>query len=349
MDLWILNPNYERVGIVDTASSIIWSNRYRQCGDFEIYIPASAERLELLQEDFLVVREDDDMVGIIETVELTTDAETGDYLTITGRDLRSILDRRIVWDQTSLNGTVEDIMRQLVTDAFISPTNELRKYDKLTLADPHGYTDTASAQFTGDNLLEAIEGLCATYNYGFKITLEDGILVLDFYKGTDRSVSQSENPHVVFSEEYGNLTASTYTRDKTGYKNIALVAGEGEGKARKRVPAQKLINGASPAGLLRREMFVDARDLSTNEGEINDALYALKLLMRGSTYLSEAAIVESVEGTVNALQMYTYKKDYFLGDIVTVANRYRIQADTQLLETVETWDENGYTCEPTYG
>ena len=345
MDLWILNENYERLGIVDSASSLIWTNRFRQAGDFEIYIPASAEKLELLREDNLVAREDDDMVGIIERVELTTDEETGDYLIVTGRDLRSILDRRIVWDQTSLTGTVENAMRRLVTDAFISPAIAARKYDKLTLAPAHGYTDTVSAQYTGTNLLEAIEGLCAAHNYGFKITLESGLLVLDFYKAADRSASQSVNPHVVFSEEYDNLTASTYTRDKTEYKTVALVAGEGEGSARKRTTVSR---STDQSGLHRRELFVDARDVSSNEGEIKDAEYMAQLEERGKSNLSEASIVESMEGSVEAVQ-YRYKEDYFLGDIVTAVNKYGVQADTQALEIMETWDENGYICEPTFG
>lgn len=346
MDLWIYDEDFTRLGIVDTASSIIWANRFRQCGDFEIYVPASAEIMELLQEDRLVGRSDDDMLCIVEKVLINEDQENGDYLTVTGRCIRSILDRRIIWDQTALSGTVENVMRRLVADAFISPAIPERKYDKLTLAEAHGYTDTVQVQYTGDNLLEAIESLCAANNYGFKITLQDGLLVLDFYKGADRSASQSKNPRVVFSEEYDNLTASEYTMDKTAYKSVALVAGEGEGSARRRTIVSRNVD---QEGLHRRELFVDARDVSSNEGEITDEEYLAQLAERGRTAMSEAARVESMQGTVEALQMYAYKEDYFLGDTATAINRYGVQADTQVLEVVEVWDETGYTCTPTFG
>ena len=346
MDIWILNEDFQRLGIVDTASSVIWANRARQCGDFEIYIPASAEMLELLKEDRIVARQDDEMLCFIEKVIDADDQENGDYLTVTGRCMRSILARRIVWDQTALTDTVENIMRKLVTDALISPEIAARKYDKLTLAPAHGYTETASVQYTGDNLQEVIESLCATYGYCYKITLEDGLLVLDFYKPTDRSVNQSENPRVVFSEEYDNLTASTYTKDKTAYKSVALVAGEGEGSARRRAIVSREVD---QAGLHRREIFVDARDLSSNEGEISDDDYMAQLSERGSTSLSEAPMVESMEGAVESLQMYTYKKDYFLGDIITARNKHSVEAVTQVLEIVEQEDENGYKCTPTFG
>jgi len=345
VDLWILDEDFARLGIVDTASSIIWANRARQCGDFEIYAPASAELLLLLQEDRFVVREDDEMVGIIEKVILQPDEEIGDYLTVSGRCLRSILDRRIIWDQTRLSGTVENVMRRLVTDAFISPAIEARKYNKLTLGELHGYTDTVQVQYTGDNLLEAIETLCAAYGYCFKITLQDGLLVVDFYKGVDRSAGQRENPRVIFSEEYDNLTASSYQRDKTEYKSVALVAGEGEGSARKRTTISR---STDQTGLHRRELFIDARDISSNDGEITETEYMAQLSERGRTDLAAASVVESMDGSVESTQ-YVYRKDYGLGDTVTVINKYGIQADTQLLEIVEALDETGYTCTPTFG
>ena len=96
MDLWILTEDFQRVGIVDTATSIIWANRHRQHGDFEIYISASAAMLDLLKEDRFVVRDDDDMVGIIEHTKIDTDEENGDFLIVSGRCSRSILTRRIV-------------------------------------------------------------------------------------------------------------------------------------------------------------------------------------------------------------------------------------------------------------
>lgn len=346
MDLWILDEDFNAVGIVDTFSSVIWANRFRQCGDFEIYAPASNELLALLQVDRWVIRQDDDMVGIIEKIKIDTDEENGDYITVSGRCTRSILDRRIVWDQTALNDTAENIMRQLVTDAFISPTIAARKYDKLTLGAANGWTGRVRAQYTGDNILEVIEAMCTSKNYGFNVPLKNSLLVLEFYMPTNRSTGQDENPRVVFSEEYDNLTATTYTQDKTNAKNVALVAGEGEGSARRRATSTLTPN---PAGLHRREMYVDARDISSNEGEITEVSYTLMLSERGEEALSESPAVQSFEGTVEPLQMYTYKQDYFLGDIVTVRNKYGIEADAQVVEVVEVWDESGYSCTPTFG
>lgn len=347
MDLWIYDEAFALQGIIDTASSIVWANRFRQCGDFEIYMPASADALELLQIDRYVVRPGNDMVCIIEQIQITTSEEDGDYITASGRDLRSILDRRIIWDQTVINGTVENVIRKLITDAYISPAIPARKYDLLSLAPAHGYDDKVSTQYTGDNLLEAIENLCAAHNYGFKILLQDGGMVVDIYKGADRSASQSALPRVIFSDEFDTLASSDYSRNKTAYKNTALVAGEGEGSARRRVSISN--SPTTPSGLARREMFIDARDVSSNEGEITEAEYDAQLIDRGRPDLAEAAEVESMTGAVELLQTYTCGKDYDLGDIVTVINKYGVQYDPQVLEVVESWDDTGYICTPTFG
>lgn len=352
MDLWIYDENFVAQGIVDAASSIIWANRYRQCGDFEIKVPATSDMIDLLQvpaetEDRFVVRPDDDMLGVIENVQTETDEESGDFLIVSGRCARSILARRIVWDQTTINSTVENGLRKLVTDAFISPAIPERKYERLTLAPVRGFTERLQAQYTGDNILEVYESVCASNNYGFSVTRGVGnTLELGLYRGVDRTMGQRENPRVIFSAEYDNLRATTYTLDKKGYKTVALVAGEGEGSARRRRVVNRLVD---QSGLRRRELFVDARDVSSNEGEITDSEYNAQLDERGITTLSEAPVVRSMEGQIEPGQMYTYKVDYYLGDMVTTINKHGVQVDAQVLEVVEVWDENGYKCTPTFG
>jgi hypothetical protein len=347
MDLRIYREDLELLGIVDTASSIIWTDRFRQCGDFEIYVAASPEMLDLLAEDRWVVCPESEMVCIIEKVQLVTNDESGDYLTVTGRCLRSLFDRRIVWEQTQLSGTVENGLRKLITDAFIAPKLSQRKCERMVLAAAHGYTDKLSAQYTGEVVLTAVEELCAANDYGFKVTAKPDLdIEVDFYKGSDRTAGQDVNPRVIFSEEFDNMTGSTRVRDKTAFKTVALVAGEGEGTARRKVVVGE---GTANVDLRRREMFVDARDVSSNEGEVSVAEYEKQLAARGDTALAEACVVESTEGTVQHTTQYVYGVDYFLGDRVTTIDKYGIRSDVQVLEVVRVWDENGYSCTPTFG
>ena len=47
------------------------------------------------------------------------------------------------------------------------------------------------------------------------------------------SFSQTERPPVIFSPSFDNLIKSKYIESTKTYKNVGLVAGEGEGSARK--------------------------------------------------------------------------------------------------------------------
>ena len=48
--VWTYNgEKFEKTHVIDYAESVIWVSRYRDCGEFEIYIPASKELVELFQ------------------------------------------------------------------------------------------------------------------------------------------------------------------------------------------------------------------------------------------------------------------------------------------------------------
>lgn len=345
MDLYVRNKNFEIVGIIDIATSVIWARRYNTVGDFELYLPATSGNILLLQEDRYITRTDTDSVMIIECIEITTNVEDGNYLTVTGRSLESILKRRIVWQQTNLYGKAELCIRQLITENIIEPSVTARKISNFVLGDLRGFTDTMEKQITGKNLGDSIEDICQTFGYGYKITLQDGCFVFDLYTGIDRSYNQSNLPYVVFSADYENLLNSDYKLDKTDYKNVVLVAGEGEGLERK----TQSVGGLFHKGLQRREMYSDARNASTNNGEISDEDYYNQLIEDGQETLDNNQAAETFIGEVDYSKPYQYGKDYTLGDIVQVVNEYGIEATPRITEIIESEDENGeYNVIPTF-
>lgn len=117
------------------------------------------------------------------------------------------------------------------------------------------------AQYTGDNLYDVIQKICEEQGIGFKITLNDEKqFVFELYAGSDRSYDQTENPYVIFSPKFENIINSNYIESKASLKTVTLVGGEGEGADRR----YTTVGGGS--GLNRRELFTDARDISSNVG-----------------------------------------------------------------------------------
>lgn len=343
MEFNILDKNRQWIGVVDQYKSAIWTPRYWDAGDFEIYAEATESNLSILQEDYYVTRQDDSMACIIQKVNIVTDEEGGKYLIVTGESLQSVLKRRIVWQQTTLRGTVEKCVRKLIDENIINPTIPERKIPGFVLGDEKGFTETVEMQVTGDNLFDVVSSLCQSYGYGFKVTFnDDRQFMFELYKGEDRSYEQDVNPYVVFSPDFDNVKSVDYVSDKTNYKNVALVAGEGEGTYRKTATV------GSAAGLERYEIYVDARDISTNDEEISTEDYNKLLAERGNEDLAASIAQESFEGEVEASVNYTYKEDYFLGDIIQIENEFGIKAAPRIVEIIECMDENGYSMTPTF-
>ena len=262
MNLFVLDKELDVIAIVDTYTSFIWTDRYQEAGDFELCMPMDQILLSYIKRDHYLWRNDSEHVMIIESIKIESDSEDGDRAIITGRSLESILDRRVIWGLKNLSGDFQDAVKTLLEECIISPSKPERKIDnfKFEATDDTRITDLSiDTQYTGDNLYEVICALCKERNIGFKVTLEDKQFVFSLYSGDDRSYDQFQNPYVVFSSNFDNIIDSTYQESSEGLKNVTLVGGEGEGTERR----YKAVGNT--AGLSRRELFTDARDISSDD------------------------------------------------------------------------------------
>lgn len=343
MDLYVLDKDFNQIAVIDDFKSLIWAKRYSNFGDCELYIRACGEYIDTLNEGYYLVRNDDDMVCRLKSVELDSNTEQGDFLIAVGQDVRCLLDQRVIWEQTNFTGTVEKYIRKLVTDNVINPSMSARTLENIILGDLAGLTATISEQVTYAPLGEKIIEICNAYSYGTRMWLNDANqLVFDVYEGVDRSYDQDVNDHVVFSSQYDNIISSKYKLDWSNLKNVVLVAGEGEGVARRRY-----ILGTME-GYDRYELYVDARDVSSEVEEGQTIDYAAALRARGIEALGEYGTTISFEGEVEPNYSYKYGLDYKLGDIVQVMTDYGVSSSARITEVIETFDENGYSIIPTF-
>lgn len=350
--------------ICDSFSSLLWDVEYYQCGSFEIYIAATPDNLNIFRTGKIVGRDDDKKhYGIIESVELKADAENGDYLTISGRFLMCLLERRIIYPTLSFTSekTYAEIVREAVHDNCMMRGDGLvRMIPGLKLGEISGkcWENTTRLQISYANLMEWIYKICETIGGTANIRLqseENGgfSLIFELSEGTDRSVLQNENQHIIFSDLYNNLLSFDYALDYSKYRNFAYILGSGEGAERKRTI---FYNGDKVPQLLERyEVYVDAKDLSdevqTNgvSTEIPKNEYTAILKQRGAENL--VPVTEKSESTIAVdNRQYQYNKDYFLGDYVTVEHRRfgLKQPKIQLVGMIESFDRNGYSLTPTF-
>lgn len=347
MEVIVLNEDFEVVAFTDTFESFIWTDRYDRCGDFELYLPVDTGVLSDVRIGYYISINDSDRTMIVENVEIKSDVENGNYVTITGRSLESILDRRIIWTQTVIDGKLQDGIKKLLTENAINPTDSARKIPNLVFkesTDSYILEQKISAQFTGDNLYEVICEICSAYFIGFKITLnQSNELVFELYNGADRSYNQTDHPYIIFSSDFENVINSNYIESIQYFKNVALIAGEGEGKDRKTASI------GEETGMSRRELFVDAREISsdTSSGTLSKADYEKLLIEKGNTELSDYQYTRAFEGEMDTTMTFKYGTDFFIGDVVQVVDSYGNEAVSRVTELVRSFDENGYTTYPT--
>lgn len=373
MELTILDRRFNAIYQVDTFESVVWTERYIGYGEFELYMPLDSTILSYAQLNNYVHIVDSDRLMIIETVQIESTFEDGQKVKITGRSLESILDRRIIWNQTIVKGDVQSVIKKLINENVINPTISSRRIANFLFIDNEEYEATndtdatideneeeedpeVSAQYTGDNLYEVILDICNAYSTGFKIVLNEAHqFEFSIYKGTDRTYDA--NPYgrfVTFSPSYNNLTSSNYLDSLANYRNVTLVAGEdpeeGSDSSQEGYDRVRVTIGEA-SDLDRRELYTDARDIRSKLDDGTEILarpYRNMLRQRGYEKLAECQESIAFEGEIDTLHTYVYNKDYFVGDVVKIQNELGIGAKIRITEIVRSQDKEGYKIYPTF-
>lgn len=355
MFVYILNANFERISALDTFKSLIWTDRAREYGDFEMNCFPSEANIRDCVEDNFVENPESEHLMIIEKVELKSEGDDGDTFIVSGNSLESILQRRIVWEETILSGSLQDGIKKLITDAIISPTITERKIPNFVFEES---TDTAITSMVlsreckaGDNLYDTIKDVCDEYKICFKITLNsEKNLVFQLYAGVDRSYAQSENSYVVFSPNFENIISSEYSSSRVDYKNVCFVTASRTKEGEEDETEYTVVSGTAE-GITRREMHVEGSDVptkDTHEVEYTDEEYKNLLAQRGLKELGDKPIEEKFEGEVDYGNVFAYGKDFFLGDIIQASNAYGMQGPSYVKEIIWAQDSSGISCYPTF-
>lgn len=362
MNYYLMDKDFRLVTLIETYESFIWTNRYYEAGDFELYIPATPQTLKLYSEaaenHYYIIRDDDDASNaramMVNKIELVTDYDGGNHISVTGTCIKGLLSQRIIWGKASLAGNLETEVRNLVYEQAIATSISARSLPHLVLGPLTGVTETINTFSEGSNLMDSIIGICKPKKVGWdiRINIPKKQLVFTIFKGVDHSTQQREtdvskrNPYVIFSPEYDNLLGTTYDLETTNYKNIALVGGEltetneRTGEVTKRdfsqvaYPYKKTMR--NPSGYNRYEIYVDGSDISEND----NAQYALSLIAssmksKGQQTLEEYKSTTEITGEVVPNYTFNIYKDYYMGDLVTIQNEFNQWFTARVIEVVE--------------
>lgn len=314
--------------------SLRWRPMYDKPGEFELH--TSPHLFQLVERGQLILRADRPKETVrVEGVEIENSV-----LIITGRFLSCALADAGIRTQHRFDCPIEDAMRQLVQEEY----NRVPRTLPMKLAAAGGFPATIQCQVSLKNLLTVLQAMAKAGGLGFRVYAdpEEQTLYFEVYEGVDRTEGQEENARVLFSDVYFNIDNPHYTENEANYKNYAIVCGAGEGMNRTIVDVDRT------DGEDRRELLVDARDLS--QGEQTAAQYTAVLTQRGNDKLAEHNRTQSFEAGIKSSSQFRYMVDWNLGDIVTgKQTEWGVTMDKRVTEVEEVYENDAITVTPTLG
>ena len=345
MDLTLLDRDFSPIEVLDTYEELVWVDRFREAGDFELKIPSAfAERLTIGR--YLQCLASPKTM-VIEYLELTY-GEAGDYSVIKGRSIESILDRRIVTGTRTIDGPLQSQLQTLVRAQCVSPYAypPFRAISALTFDDsdePLIGLINGDNVFSGETVYDVLVEISKQYDIGFELLVTAaGGLSLRLRDGRNRIT------HVVFTEDNSVFEDYQIVTDDSENKTVGYVSGSTD------ATKNAWISVSAPTGALvdlaRREIYINGSSVSTkdeNDVDISDSLYRKRLRAYAAAVLNGLEKRPLVDAQVTERNAYTYNKDYFLGDRVMVSLR-GIHQPGRVVEYIISVDANGARAYPTF-
>ena len=213
LNVFILDSEFDRVAVIDSYSSFIWSDRYDEAGEFELKVPydylPEVIRKCIVHDNYVSI-DDSERIMVIEKIEDNTDDNGVTEMVVSGRSLESILDRRIYLVKADFtNANVQSSIYNFLYANIIEPADSNRKIENFVFSESQDEAITSltfSDSFDKDDLYEIITSICKNKHIGFKIVLNAAKeMVFSLYAGV-------KEPVVTFSPYYDNLRNSNYYR-----------------------------------------------------------------------------------------------------------------------------------------
>ena len=335
-------PNgLELVGVVDDYESFSFTRKYSDCGEWQLVLNGNTRHAKLIK-DIDYISMGSGVSGVVEQIE--NNVGENNQIIYSGSELKGITSSRIVMPPTnSAYLTIKKHPALVILDILntqIADCEDANRNIPNTRIDSSIIVDkTQIIEYDGrfGNVYEEIASIATAYGIGWYAAIEPkqsnnqyAEIVFYVYNGIDRSKNQSTNSRFILRYSNDNIEQSNYQYIDT-IPNTALVAGQGEGIER----ALYTVNSTA-AGLERKEVYIDARDIEDNT----------LLPQRGKEKLAEYGEANSYHITLSQNLIKQYHSAFELGDIGTIQDDLLdIEIDFRLTEITEVYESDDFRLE----
>ncbi|MFE8916883.1 siphovirus ReqiPepy6 Gp37-like family protein [Streptomyces globisporus] len=345
----VRDKDLKRIGIIDTWLQLDIIVRYCAQGSWKLLVKAGTDQAELLQRGGGVAIFQDGVEKPIITGQIedfqkywTTQQHSGVGSVFVGGSC----DNKLAYSRLAFPDPSKTVAQQYSSPIDVRTVNtpsssaiwdELeksmgataianRRIPGLNIGIKPAFGDTTNDTLRYDVIGEKLAGWCESKKVGYRFLYDPNSRAIDLDIFTPRDLSKE----VRFSTDLGNLREFIWTLSAPKVTRV-IVACQGEGKAR--YLYQKIDEEAEAEWGVQIEHFVDRRDLPivTDTATGNPVKASLDV----STEEFESALEAVEQSAVEALkegerngnfQIYPidteqvkFGRDYFVGDIVTVA------------------------------
>lgn len=362
------NPNdpmkMEQGIVINGITSKTWIERYGQAGEFTFIAPVSSDIRNLLPIGSFVSHVDTQEIMIVENHEIQDQGSQESTISVTGRGFETILEQRVLGSNQAFpvslsssaqpqypmaadyldNQIVTLIINQIVA-ANLHDANDALNY--ITVQTDIGATGPNVARsLNAQDVYSAVTSLLAVGPYGIRVIRPGASsplgaaspnVLIQIHQGVDLSSS------IIFSADTGEISSADYLWSNKTLKNAALVTGQW---------VWTTVVPPSTTGYARRWMMVDASDLDKaySAAPTGATLTSLVTAMqqRGNDVLAKQVNVGLTKAQIapNTLKS-AYRKDFNVGDIITVNGSYNESSKMRITEYAEIEDTNGMSSYPT--
>lgn len=361
----VFDKTLRKINTIRKYTFAQYVDKFREVGTFKITAQLVDENIYLLQDSQFYVLFDGVVFGRVDKVLKDSDSEYDKTIEITGQLAPVFFTQRVNYKTITYNGTTARYVGALISHNIPTDKSDPRHLDITVKYEDEDYLDAncrkISRKKTGGYMWDEMSLAMEQDNLGIffepnfdslkNVSNEDGTQIqawnLTVTAGKDRTKDNTQgNTPVVFSQSVSNIKRSTYSLNSEDYCNSAVVAGEGEGNARKWFTFD--INSKESkfepnSGWGLRELFIDARDIQSenDDGEttMTDEEYKNALNDRAESKAVDSMLTKSYSSTViTSNNKYVYNRDYKKGDTVTVVDQeIGVTLDAQITTVTKTY------------
>lgn len=339
------------LGICENATSILWTRKFFSGDEFTVRLPATPENIKLFSKLHVVElmldnsSSDSYYCGIITDFDISKTV-SGEELTVSGMSPDGFLERRILryWNTGDtfmeiINKNAGDTAlaaRQFPCTSFMTSVDFNGVYGEAMLNKKLSEYVKQAGQFLGVGLQSYIRHNFVDISTG---KYRKPFIAVEAKKGVDRSVSQTANKPLVFSDAYENATDFEYSYSDNGTVNAAIIYSESQYNENSKVDvvAYEQWFDANIEGYERSEKIAKIKAVTKEEIRGETGTWTILDSTATASLAKEKANSIHADATeffnCKLLLPKSYDDIMQLGDIVTVQNtRWDVTSDKRITE-----------------